>query len=235
MLAHRLLSRVVTTVGMIPLSVALLSPLAPAAAAPIALTAWQEHSVLVALQDPSTAVRYAAVTWLADTQTSNKAIAQAVAGYLRSDLPPALKKDAASALDHMRPAAAAFASRLVPLLTDPGQGVSLAALIRQEKGERQVKRWFFRHERIIDFFLLPAFMGTHSARREAHDMDESFWGVYELLATQLPDAEEQQLRALLVERAADTRRNDLLSRYTLARRLRPLARPSERTPQPNVA
>ena len=108
-------------------------------------------------------------------------------------------------------------------------------LISKEKGEAEINRWFFRHDKIMEFFLLPAFMGAGSARRQEHDGDEQFWGVYELLAARLPDEEEEALHQFLVERAADTNRNDLLNRYTLARRLRAPAHPAEREAQPSVA
>lgn len=94
--------------------------------------------------------------------------------------------------------------------------------MRGEQGEGEIRRWFFRHDKIMDFFLLPAFIQDR-ARRQEHDQDEPFWGVYELLATGLPEDEEERLHLYLVERAADTGRNELMHRYTLARRLRPQA------------
>lgn len=126
MLALRVVSQVLAIVMLAPV-MAVLSSVAAAATAPIALQPWQEQSVLAALQDPGAAVRYAAVSWLADKQTSNKAIAAAVAGYLDRGLPSQVKKSAASSLDHMRPAASAFATRLAPLVADPDEEVSLAA------------------------------------------------------------------------------------------------------------
>jgi hypothetical protein len=76
----------------------------------------------------------------------------------------------------------------------------------------------------MEFFLLPAFMEDR-ARREEHYLDEQFWGVYELLAVRLPDEEEEHLHQFLVEQAALTNKNDILNRYTVARRVRALARP----------
>lgn len=73
---------------------------------------------------------------------------------------------------------------------------------------------FCRHEKIRDFLLLPAFMDEHHERRRQHAADEPFWGVYERLATALPDEEEKQLRDFLVQRAGDTESGGLLERYT---------------------
>jgi HEAT repeat protein len=98
--------------------------------------------------------------------------------------------------------------------------IARTEIVRKDKGEVEVNRWFFRHDRIMEFFLLPAFMGENSKRRQEHDLDEQFWGLYELLAVRLPEAEEQNLRDFLMERAADTERNELLNRYTVARRFR---------------
>jgi HEAT repeat protein len=92
-------------------------------------------------------------------------------------------------------------------------------LITKDKGQEEISRWFFRHDKIMEFFLLPAFMEDR-ARREEHYLDEQFWGVYELLAVRLPPAEGKRLHQFLIERAADTNRNELLNRYTLARHLR---------------
>jgi hypothetical protein len=98
--------------------------------------------------------------------------------------------------------------------------------ITKDKGLEEISRWFFRHDKIMEFFLLPAFMEDR-ARREEHFLDEHFWGVYELLAVRLPDEEEEPLHQFLIERAADTNRYELLNRYTLARHLRAPARQDE--------
>jgi hypothetical protein len=54
--------------------------------------------------------------------------------------------------------------------------------------------------------------------------DEAFFGVYEMLALQLSEQEDIALWQFLVEHAAETKRNDLLNRYTLARRGRAAAK-----------
>lgn len=108
----------------------------------------------------------------------------------------------------------------VAALVKPRLMIQRTEIVRTQKGKEELTRSFFRHDRIIEFFLLPAFMGANSARQREHDLDEPFWGVYEQLAVRLPDAEEEQLDDFLIERAADTNRKDLLNRYTIARRLR---------------
>lgn len=70
----------------------------------------------------------------------------------------------------------------------------------------------------MEYCLLPAFLGKHADRRQAHWQDEAFFGVYELLALHLSDEDDQRLLAFLTEKSADLKRNDLLNRYTIARR-----------------
>lgn len=99
-----------------------------------------------------------------------------------------------------------------------------ADVITSEDGYYIVQRWLFRHERIMDFFLLPAFMNENKTPRRYEDrIDEyePFMGVYELLSVRLPDDEEKRFHQRLIERAAETGRLDkLLHHYTLARRPR---------------
>jgi hypothetical protein len=99
-------------------------------------------------------------------------------------------------------------------------------LFKTGEGERQVNHWCFRHDKIMDFFLLPAFMDEKKAAPSYENVDNyvPFIGVYELLAVWLPDDEEKRLYKRLIDRAADTNSNELLNRYTVARRLRSLAR-----------
>lgn len=100
-------------------------------------------------------------------------------------------------------------------------------VLARQSGETTVNRWFFRHDKVMEFFVLPAFMGDRkSARRyEDHVQEyEPFIGVYELLAVRLPDEEEKSFRERLIERTAETSSSELLIRYELARRFRPQAR-----------
>jgi HEAT repeat protein len=91
----------------------------------------------------------------------------------------------------------------------------------QAERETMVRTWSFRHEKIRDYFLVPAFLDPDSDRPRKHvDREDVFGGVYELLATGLPETEALELQKFLVEDAADNRRNRLLNRYTLALRKR---------------
>lgn len=93
--------------------------------------------------------------------------------------------------------------------------------VRTVSGQEKRNRWFFRHDRIMEFFLAPAFLGSkNKQRRIDHIEDERFLGVYELLAVQLPDADEKELYTFLNDWAANTNQNELRNRYELARRKR---------------
>jgi hypothetical protein len=106
--------------------------------------------------------------------------------------------------------------------------IQRAEVFKKAKGQEEINRWFFRHDKIMEFFLLPAFMDRgQGARRREHATEERFWGVYELLASRLPDSEEADLNQFLIDQAADTNRNELLNRYTIARRLRRSTRQGE--------
>ena len=92
--------------------------------------------------------------------------------------------------------------------------------LKKEKSEEEVRRWFFRHDKITDFFLVPAFCGVHAERRIEKVKDERFGGVYVLLALRLLLKEAQELHNFLVDWAAQTNHNDLLNRYTRAMKRR---------------
>ncbi|MEW6491583.1 MAG: PBS lyase, partial [Cyanobacteriota bacterium] len=78
---------------------------------------------------------------------------------------------------------------------------------KDEKGEAK-QEWYFRHDKIMDFFLVQNFFGN-SAETETrlidHMGDPRFRGVYFLLATLLPVDDAQQLREKLIQYAADTK------------------------------
>jgi hypothetical protein len=94
-------------------------------------------------------------------------------------------------------------------------------LIRIKDGEEVRTRWSFRHDRIMEFFLLPAFFASDKKeRRFSHVDDERFWGVYDLLATELNEENEQELYKFLNKHAADTNQNELRNRYEQPRRRR---------------
>jgi HEAT repeat protein len=91
----------------------------------------------------------------------------------------------------------------------------------QAGGETFIRTWSFRHEKIRDYFLVHAFLDPGSDRPHMHvDREDVFGGVYELLATRLPETEALELQKFLLDDAADHHRNRLLNRYTLAIRKR---------------
>jgi hypothetical protein len=78
---------------------------------------------------------------------------------------------------------------------------------KDEKGEAK-KEWYFRHDKIMDFFLVQNFVGKSDeteARLIDHMGDPRFRGVYFLLATLLPLDDAKQLREQLIQYAADTK------------------------------
>jgi hypothetical protein len=93
-------------------------------------------------------------------------------------------------------------------------------LVPTANGPKEQTRWFFRHDRIMEFFLLPAFMGTNKERRKTDAKDPRFWGVYDLLAMHLNEKEELELYKFLNELAANTNENELRNRYEISRRRR---------------
>jgi hypothetical protein len=76
-------------------------------------------------------------------------------------------------------------------------------LRREEKSGEPV--WLFRHDRVMDFFLVHAFLGADNARPEAHLADPRFRGVYLMLAILLPYDEALCLRELLILHAASSK------------------------------
>ncbi|MBA4211636.1 MAG: hypothetical protein C0449_00995 [Polaromonas sp.] len=119
-----------------------------------------------------------------------------------------------------------------PYFPSDGFTTEVAALVRQKlmverevaektsESVKTVRRWWFRHDKFMEYCLLDAFLNDHAERRKQHWRDEAFFGVYDLLALHLTDEEDQDLVAFLSEQAADHKRNDLLNRYTIARRVR---------------
>lgn len=85
------------------------------------------------------------------------------------------------------------------------------------------KEWYFRHDKIRDYFLAQAFLGEHNARPIDHLGDVRFRGVYALLALIMPEEAAQELRSALVEYAADTKDHVVSDRFVQLLRTRRLA------------
>ncbi|WP_175586901.1 HEAT repeat domain-containing protein [Nostoc sp. UIC 10630] len=93
---------------------------------------------------------------------------------------------------------------------------------QDEKGEAK-KEWYFRHDKIMDFFLVQNFLGeTDTAESLLVDRmgDPRFRGVYFLLATLLPLDAAKELREDLIQYAADTKDNTVSNTFVQLLRTR---------------
>ncbi|MEH2281918.1 MAG: HEAT repeat domain-containing protein, partial [Nostoc sp.] len=93
---------------------------------------------------------------------------------------------------------------------------------QDEKGEAK-KEWYFRHDKIMDFFLVQNFLGeTDTAEGLLVDRmgDPRFRGVYFLLATLLPLDAAKELREDLIQYAADTKDNTVSNTFVQLLRTR---------------
>ena len=92
-------------------------------------------------------------------------------------------------------------------LEDEKYKMAVSRQWQDEKGEAK-KEWYFRHDKIMDFFLVQNFLGeseTAEQRLIDHMGDPRFRGVYFLLANLLPLEAAQELREKLIQYAADTK------------------------------
>ena len=77
----------------------------------------------------------------------------------------------------------------------------------QSKSGEAMKEWYFRHDKIMDFFLVQNFLGESKeiqARLKEYIGDPRFRGVYFLLANLLEPDAAFRLRESLIQYAADT-------------------------------
>lgn len=107
----------------------------------------------------------------------------------------------------------AMRARDEPWLVGDAWGPELEALEAHKMVARQYTgaslRRRFRHDKIWDFFILHAFVGSRSGRQSEHLGDQRFRGVYALLAERLPLNEARALRELACEHAADTKQHEI--------------------------
>jgi hypothetical protein len=66
------------------------------------------------------------------------------------------------------------------------------------------KEWYFRHDKIMEFFIVQTFLGPKNERPEKLLNDPRFRGVYFLLANLMPLEHAEVLRETLIQYAADT-------------------------------
>ncbi|MGB7442857.1 MAG: hypothetical protein WA919_17465 [Coleofasciculaceae cyanobacterium] len=92
-------------------------------------------------------------------------------------------------------------------LEDEKYKMAVSRQWQEEKGEAK-KEWYFRHDKIMDFFLVQNFLGENETAEQRlidHMGDPRFRGVYFLLANLLPLEAAQELREKLIQYAADTK------------------------------
>jgi hypothetical protein len=86
----------------------------------------------------------------------------------------------------------------------------------KDKYLRDRKEWHFRHDKIMEFFLVQNFLGDSLSAKERqtkHMSDPRFRGVYFLLARLLPLEAALELRELLIQHAADTKDHTVMDTY----------------------
>ncbi|OUL28879.1 hypothetical protein BV375_17355 [Nostoc sp. 106C] len=91
-----------------------------------------------------------------------------------------------------------------------------------DKGEAQ-KSWYFRHDKIMEFFLVQNFLGegeTVQERVNLHINDPRFRGVYLLLANLLPLDAALILRETIIEYAANSKDHTLSDKFVQLLQLR---------------
>ncbi|OUL21367.1 hypothetical protein BV372_31770 [Nostoc sp. T09] len=84
-----------------------------------------------------------------------------------------------------------------------------------DKGEAQ-KSWYFRHDKIMEFFLVQNFLGKGEAVQERvnqHINDPRFRGVYLLLANLLPLDAAVGLRERIIEYGANSKDHTLSDKF----------------------
>jgi hypothetical protein len=78
--------------------------------------------------------------------------------------------------------------------------------------EGGAKEWFFRHDKIKDFFILQTFLKTED-RQEKYIPDSRFRGVYFMLATSLPLEDAQKLERKIINYAVDNNDYSLCNEF----------------------
>ncbi|KST66441.1 HEAT repeat domain-containing protein [Mastigocoleus testarum] len=91
-----------------------------------------------------------------------------------------------------------------------------------DKGEPE-KTWYFRHDKIMEFFLVQNFRGADKAvqeRIQKHISDPRFRGVYLLLANLLPLDYAVELRERIIDYAANSKDHTLSDKFVQLLQLR---------------
>ena len=112
--------------------------------------------------------------------------------------------------------------QVIKSLSDEKYKMVVSRQWQDEKGEAK-KEWYFRHDKIMDFFLVQNFIGENdAAERLLIDRmgDPRFRGVYFLLATLLPLDAAKELREKLIQYSADTKDNTVSNTFVQLLRTR---------------
>ena len=86
----------------------------------------------------------------------------------------------------------------------------------KNKHDTTKKEWYFRHDKIMEFFLVQNFLDASPQAKERqtiHMSDPRFRGVYFLLAKLLPLDQAQELRENLIQYAAKTKDYTVMGTY----------------------
>ena len=87
----------------------------------------------------------------------------------------------------------------------------------------RARRWMFRHDKVMDFFLVQAFLGEDNERPVQHFDDPRFRGTYLQMANLLPLEAARHLERQLVDYAADTRDHSVSDEFIKLLRVRRIA------------
>jgi HEAT repeat protein len=106
-------------------------------------------------------------------------------------------------------------------LPDTVSGAEVAVLRKHKmilvriypKDDQPVEERYFRHEKIMDFFVVNTFLGKQNRRPRQHLKDNRFAGVYSLLASLMPPDEAATLKDVLIENAADSNNHTVSDRF----------------------
>ncbi|MEO0896308.1 MAG: HEAT repeat domain-containing protein [Bacteroidota bacterium] len=87
--------------------------------------------------------------------------------------------------------------------------------LRQTKDAKgqPVSNWFFRHDKIMDFFLVKEFLPKEDLM-DKHLADPRFRGVYFLLASKLPYDEAKDLLSMILKYSAETSDHSILDIFS---------------------
>ena len=88
-----------------------------------------------------------------------------------------------------------------------------------DNDKNPTREWNFRHDKIMEFFIVQTFLGSDNNRPQKYLGDPRFRGVYFLLANLMPLDDALVLREQLINYAADTRDHTLSDDFI--QRLRP--------------